>query len=91
MGHNKRNIMAEAIQAFAGRVNTFLDEIGTSVDGIQGDVTELKRLIKELQDSAGQVTPEDQATINAIESRIGTLAGKVKSLDEQTENVPTPV
>jgi|GEM_PF-4519216 hypothetical protein len=82
--------MAEAIQAFAGRVNTFLDEIGTSVDGIQGDVTELKRLIKELQDSAGTVSPEDQATINALESRIGSLASKTKALDDQTDNVPTP-
>jgi ABC-type transporter Mla subunit MlaD len=82
--------MAEAIQAFAGRVNTFLDQIGTSVDGIQGDVTELKRLIKQLQDSAGQVTPEDQATIDAIESRIGGLAAKTKALDDQTDNVPTP-
>lgn len=82
--------MAEAIQAFAGRVNTFLDEIGTSVDGVQGDVTELKRLIKQLQDSAGQVTPEDQATIDAIEARIGALATKTKALDDQTDNVPTP-
>jgi len=82
--------MAEAIQAFAGRVNTFLDAIGTSVDGIQGDVTELKRLIKQLQDSAGGVTPEDQATIDAIEARIGALAAKTKGLDDQTDNVPTP-
>jgi ABC-type transporter Mla subunit MlaD len=82
--------MAEAIQAFAGRVNTFLDEIGASVDGVQGDVTELKRLIKQLQDSAGGVTPEDQATIDALESRISGLAAKTKTLDEQTENVPTP-
>ena len=82
--------MAEPIQAFAGRVNTFLDEIGTSVDGVQGDVTELKRLIKQLQDSAGQVSPEDQATIDALETRIGALAAKTKALDEQTENVPTP-
>ena len=82
--------MAEAIQAFAGRVNTFLDAIGTSVDGVQGDVTELKRLIKQLQDSAGGVTPEDQATIDALEARIGTLAAKAKALDDQTDSVPTP-
>jgi hypothetical protein len=82
--------MAEAIQAFAARVNARLDEIGTSVDGIQGDVTELKRLIKVLQDSQGQVTPEDAATIDAIEARIGSLAVKTKALDDQTDNVPTP-
>jgi len=53
-------------------------------------VTELKRLIKQLQDSAGGVTPEDQATIDAIEARIGALAAKTKGLDDQTDNVPTP-
>jgi hypothetical protein len=82
--------MAEAIQAFAGRVNTFIDQMSTSVDGIQGDVTELKRLIKQLQDSSGGVTPEDQATIDALESRIGALAAKTKALDDQTDAAPVP-
>ncbi len=84
--------MAEAIQQFAGRVNTHLDNIGASVDGVVADITELKRLIKELQDSSGGVTPADQATIDALEARIGGLAVKVKDLDEQTApvNVPTP-
>lgn len=84
--------MAESIQAFGNRVNAHLDAIGTSVDGIVADVTALKALIEKLQNNPDVVTPADQDTINAIEARIGSLATKVKELDDATapaEN-PTP-
>lgn len=83
--------MAESIQSFASRVNTHLDEVGKSVDGVVADITELKRLITVLQASQGQVTPEDQATIDAIELRIAGAAARVKALDEETAPAEVPV
>lgn len=84
------NRMAEAIQQFANRVEAKFDEIGASVDGIVADVQFLKDKITELQNSAGTVTPEDQARLDAIEARIGTLAGKTAELDASTESAPAP-
>lgn len=83
--------MAEAIQAFQARVNTHLDEIGAAVDGIVLDVAELKRIITELQNSPGTVTPADQASLDALETRITGLSAKVKELDATTAPAEVPV
>lgn len=93
-----------AITDYADRVNTAFDNIGSSVDGlvtsvngITGDVAGLKDLITKLQNSPGQITPEDQATLDATEAKANALVAKVqgvaaslKALDDATETAPTP-
>lgn len=55
-----------------------IDSLVTSVGGLTGDVEELNRQIKELQDSSGGVTPEDQARIDAIQATGEELAAKLE-------------
>ena len=74
-----------------------VDSIVTSVSGVAGDVDRLKATIKALQDSAGTVTPEDQALLDKSEAAVNSLAGRMAgvkealaSLDAATEEAPTP-
>lgn len=97
------NIMSK-ISEYSDRVNASFDAIGASVDaivtsvaGVAGDVTELKRIIAELQTNPGPISAEDQALLDALEVKVGSLVTRadavktaVAELDAQTENVPTP-
>jgi len=104
LAHLESKIMS-AISDYSLRVNTAFDAIGASVDaivtsvtGVTGDIAELKRLIVELQASSGTVTPEDQALLDALETKVGSLVARSEAvkvslaeLDAQTENVPPVV
>lgn len=87
----ERKIMS-AISDFAANVKDSFTELATAVDGVVSDVNQLKAKIDQLQNSPGQITPEDQATLDAIQAQAKSLADKVKSLDEATapSEVPTP-
>lgn len=99
----KETIMS-VLSEFANRVDAKFTTISDAVDGIvasqtglTGDVAGLKALIKQLQDSPGGVTPEDQALLDALEAKINTTSDKVTAtatalaaLDAETEEVPTP-
>lgn len=87
----ERKIMS-AIGDYAAAVKTSFDEISLSVDGIAGDVKQLKDTIDKLQNSPGTITPEDQALLDGIQSQAKALADKVKALDDATAppEVPTP-
>ncbi len=115
--HLGEQIMS-AISDYTAAVDAHLDGIGTNVDGlveavggistsiggISGDVTELKRLLEEINNNPGPISSEDQARLTASLDRVATLATKVqaakdaaataaaaaKALDDATENVPTP-
>ena len=96
--------MATAIETYAAKVDEAFTAIGqtvdsivTSVGGVAGDVDRLKALIKQLQDSAGTVTPEDQAlldkseaAVNALGARMNGVREALASLDAATEEAPTP-
>lgn len=78
------------ISDFAARVAEQFTAIDGAVDGVVADVAALKTKIEQLQNSAGEVTAEDQALLNSIENITGRLAAKVKALDEATVTTPTP-
>jgi len=80
--------MATPIAVFAEKVNAFADRVDTAVTGISGDVDALNAKIVELQNSSGQISAEDQASLDAIQARGEALAAKVEALDALT--VPTP-
>ena len=76
-------------------IGSSVDAIVTSVAGVSGDVDRQKALIKQLQDSAGTVTPEDQALLDKIEAGANALATRMTSvkdalaaLDAATEEAP---
>lgn len=99
----ERTIMS-ALSDQAARFDTTLTAIGASVDeivtaqaGIAGDVTELKRLIAELQNNPGPISSADQALLDALEVKINATNDKVvavatalKDLDAQTGPVVIP-
>lgn len=104
LAHMEQNIMS-ALSDYTLRVNTAFDAIGSSVDamvdsiaGVAGDIAELKRLIAELQVSSGVITQEDQALLDALESKVNSLVARTETvktsladLDAQTSTVPPPV
>ena len=98
------NKFMSAISDLTDKFNARFDQIGTSVDeivasqtAIAADVTFLKETILKLQQNPGPISPEDQALLDALETRVNGLATKVaaasqalKDLDAQTEQPPTP-
>lgn len=78
------------ISDFGDRVTAKFDELGKAVDGVAADVAFLKAKIEELQNNPGPITPADQAILDALEARVGTLSDKVKALDAATEEPPVP-
>ncbi len=89
INHKLHQIMS-AISEFAAKQNTHNDAIDAAVTGLTGDIKALNDKIAELQASAGVITPEDQALLDAIDTRGQSIADKLAALDAQTENAPTP-
>lgn len=81
------NIMSK-ISEFATKQNTFNDRVDAAVTGLQQDIKTLNDLIEQLQNSPGEITPEDQASLNALEARGDAIAAKLEALDALT---PPPV
>lgn len=79
-----------AIQAYVDAVNAQFTTIETAVDGVSGDVTFLKARIEELQNNPGPISPEDQALLDQVQARIGTLATRITALDAATEPPAPP-
>lgn len=80
---NQEKIMSK-ISDFAGQMNAFTDRQDKAVADLQEDVKSLSAKIDELQASAGQITPEDQALLDAIQARASTVADKLDALDALT-------
>lgn len=77
----KMELLMSKISDYADAVKATFDSIGASVDGIAGDLAELARKIDELQNSAGSVTPEDQARLDEIQNMANALKDRVSALD----------
>lgn len=88
--HKQGERIMSAVSDFAGKVNTAFASIATAVDGIKADVDGLKAKIQELQDSAGTLSPEDQASLDAIQAQAESVASKLTDLDNATEAPPAP-
>ncbi len=78
-------------KAFNERDDKATSAISASIDNITHDVAGLNATIKQLQDSAGAVTPEDQALIDqlqtqgdAVASKLETASTALQALDEST-------
>jgi len=81
------NKIMSAISDFAAKQTAFnkrqsdaVDAAVASVGGLSTDIQALTDKITELQNSAGQVTPEDQALINDLETAGDAVAAKVETL-----------
>lgn len=82
-----KEIMSK-ISEFATKQNAFNDRVDAAVTGLQQDIKTLNDLIEQLQNSPGEITPEDQASLDALEQRGDAIAAKLEALDALT---PPPV
>lgn len=76
------------ISEFADKMATHNNAMDEAVSGLQSDVQTLNAKITELQNTAGEITAEDQALLDQIESRAGNIATKLEALNALTP--PTP-
>lgn len=82
-------ILMSKISDFATAQNAFNDQIDAAVTGLQGDIQALNDKITELQNSPGEITPEDQALLDTLQTRAEGIATKLTALDALTEAAPT--
>lgn len=82
-------------KAFNDAQGTAIDSLVSSVSGVAADVIALNDKIMELQNSQGQVTPEDQASIDelqaqggALKTRMDAVVNSLAALDAQTPPKP---
>ncbi len=73
-----------AISDFATKQNAFNDRIDTAIADLQGDVQNLNDTITQLQNSPGTITPDDQALLDAIQTRTEGVTTKLEALDALT-------
>lgn len=64
-----------------------LDQVGQKLDQIKDGITALDQLITQLQNSAGTITPADQALLDQIQSKSQDLVKKAAAIDTAP---PTP-
>lgn len=73
-----------AISEFAARMQAFTDRQDAAVADLQADVQNLTDQIAALQNSAGQITAEDQALLDGIQARASAVSDKLDALDNLT-------
>lgn len=99
--HIGEHIMT-AISTFIEQQNAFnaansaaIESLTTNVKGITNDIGELNARIKELQESQGTITPEDQALLDAailsgqqVQAKLAAVSAALAALDDLTPPVP---
>lgn len=91
------------ISEYGDKVNAAFDEIEaaqtaltTAVGGVSDDVAFLKEEILKLQNTPGEITPEDQAILDGLQARSSTAAANLTTLRTALEALdaatarPTP-
>ncbi len=76
--------VTESLKAFGDAMKAYQTKDQQDVDAITALIAALNAKIKELQDSAGTLTPEDQALLDSIQADGLTLEGKLDALAATT-------
>lgn len=79
-----------AISDFNDKLTEFFARQDTAITDLQGDVKNLEDQITALQNSAGQITPSDQALLDGIVQRVSVVSDKLDALDQLTPPVAPP-
>ncbi len=77
-----------AVSDFAASQNAFNDRMDAAIADLQGDVKSLNDQIAALVASQGQLSAEDQASLDALQARASGIADKLDALDALTPPVP---
>lgn len=86
----KLDHIMSAISTFAAQMKAFNDRQDAAITDLQGDVKALTDQIAALQASQGTITPEDQASLDEIQSRASAISDKLDALDSLTPPVAPP-
>jgi len=84
------NRIMSAISDFTTKLGAFFDRQDVAVTDLQGDIKNLSDQIAALQNSTGQITPEDQALLDGIQARASAISDKLDALDALTPPVAPP-
>lgn len=79
------------ISEFVTSQTNFNTRMAAAISGVASDVAALNEKILELQNTAGQVTPEDQALLDELQLQAEHLTEKLEALDALTPPVAPPV
>lgn len=82
--------VSPAVQKHFDTTTAYLDKIDKGIDGVSGDITELNKLIAQLQATQGQLSAEDQGLLDQIEARGNAAGTKIETLDTLTPPPPPP-
>lgn len=79
------------ISDFVAKQQAFNDQQSTAIDDISTELKTLNDTVTALQNSAGQITPEDQALLDQIQASSQAVTTKLQALDTLTPPaVPAP-
>lgn len=79
-----------AVSQFAAAQNAFNVKMDASIAGLTGDIKKLNDEIAQLQNSPGNITPEDQALLDGLQERGQTISDKLAALDALTPPAVPP-
>jgi predicted Mrr-cat superfamily restriction endonuclease len=80
---------AQGVQIMS-QISDFAGRVQANVDKLTADIDAVAQLVQTLQTSAGQITPEDQATLDALEQKVATLTGNADKLVPPVPGGATP-
>jgi len=80
-----------AIQAFAAAETSVLNSLVTAINNIATGVAALDALITTLQNSPGDITPADQATLDAIQAQTTQIQAQLTAINTTPPGTPVPV
>lgn len=69
---------------FLAQQKKYNDQMNAYIDSVLDDVKHLNDMINALQNSSGEVTPEDQAAIDQLQKQSNDLINKMSALDDLT-------
>lgn len=78
------------VSDFAQQEGAKLTEIQGAVGSIATGVKNLDDLINQLQNTPGEITPEDQALLDQIQAQSNDLLAQVQAIDTAAPAKPTP-
>lgn len=92
----KENVARQ--DAVTEQMNTTLEIISGSVQGIVKDIGDLKFLLTKINTNPGPISPEDQELLNnslnktnAVSTKLNALKDALVSIDAETNENPNPI
>lgn len=78
--------VSEALAAFKAKQDEHNADVSGDLDSIKGQISTLQDQISQMQNSSGEISPEDQATLDAMEATAAELAAKADGVAGKVQN-----